>query len=87
MPRIGQRIARHPVALLIAAYVATTVVLLWLAVSDARMLPYDDGELTLGHRIGFHPQAMPPEPWALPAAIAILLIALVLVTIWNVRRG
>jgi hypothetical protein len=83
---IGKRIGRDPVALLIAAYVATTVVLLWLAVSDARMLPHDDGELTFGHRIGFHPQVVPPEPWAVPAAIGLLLIALVLAAIWTVRR-
>jgi hypothetical protein len=79
-------VATAPVALLIDAYVATTVVLLWLAVSDARMLPHDDGELTFGHRIGFHPQVVPPEPWAVPAAIGLLLIALVLATMWTVRR-
>jgi hypothetical protein len=87
MPMIGQRIRRHRAALLIAAFVATTILLLWLAVLEAGHAANEVRVIgPIIHPLPVFP-AGPPEPWALPAAIGIFLIALVPVTIWNVRRG
>jgi hypothetical protein len=88
MLRDGQRLIARRVALLSAAFVVITIILVSLAVLQARA----PGVANEGYKIGGHiippygPLVVPPQPWALPAFVGVFLIVLVLATIWHVRR-
>jgi hypothetical protein len=87
MLRDGQRLIARRVALLSAAFVATTMVLLSLAVLESGHVANEGGQFfgPMPHPLPVS-LAVPPQPWALPVFVGVFLIVLVLATIWHVRR-